>query len=59
MMECLMYGAGLRLRVQDLDIGADQIIIRDGKGFKDRVTLLPESVREPLIKTPQRGQGIT
>jgi integron integrase len=54
MVACLMYGAGLRLReclrlrVQDVDFGANQITIRDGKGFKDRVTLLPESVKEPL-----------
>jgi len=51
---CLMYGAGLRLReclrlrVQDVDFGANQIAIRDGKGFKDRVTLLPELVKKPL-----------
>jgi integron integrase len=55
-MACLMYGAGLRLseclrlRVQDVDFGSNQIIIRDGKGFKDRLTLLPESVKEPLIE---------
>jgi integron integrase len=53
-MGCLMYGAGLRLkeclrlRVQDIDFGANQIMIRDGKGFKDRITLLPESVKRPL-----------
>ncbi len=56
MIGCLMYGAGLRLReclrlrVQDVDFGANQIVIRDGKGFKDRITLLPESVKEPLIE---------
>jgi integron integrase len=54
MMACLMYGAGLRLkeclrlRVQDIDFGGNQIVIRDGKGFKDRVTLLPEAVKQPL-----------
>jgi integron integrase len=54
MMACLMYGAGLRLReclrlrVQDVDFEANQIVIRDGKGFKDRITLLPESVKQPL-----------
>ena len=50
----LMYGAGLRLmeclrlRVQDVDFKANQIIVRDGKGFQDRVTMLPEVVKEPL-----------
>ena len=56
MMGCLMYGAGLRLkeclrlRVQDVDFETNQIIIRDGKGSKDRVTLLPGSVKEPLTE---------
>ena len=45
----LLYGTGLRLmeglrlRVKDVDFGASQIIVHDGKGFKDRVTMLPES----------------
>jgi site-specific recombinase XerD len=41
---------GLRLRVKDVDLAAKQIIVRDGKGAKDRVTLLPHSV----IATLQR-----
>lgn len=51
----LLYGSGLRiseavrLRVQDIDFGYKQITIRDGKGQKDRVTPLPESV-SPLLK---------
>jgi integron integrase len=54
LMASLMYGGGLRLmeclrlRVQDIDFGANQIIVRDGKGFKDRVTMLPQTAREPL-----------
>ena len=50
----LLYGAGLRLRecltlrVKDVDFGYHQILVRDGKGGKDRVTMLPESVVEPL-----------
>ena len=46
----LLYGAGLRLmealrlRVKDVDFGYSQIIVRDGKGHKDRVTMLPEAV---------------
>ena len=53
-MANLMYGAGLRLmeclrlRVQDLDFQANQITVRDGKGSKDRVTMLPEIVKESL-----------
>jgi integron integrase len=54
-MARLLYGAGLRLtectnlRVKDVDFSANQILVRDGKGFKDRVTMLPESVREELL----------
>jgi integron integrase len=54
LMANLMYGAGLRLmeclrlRVQDIDFAARLILVRDGKGHKDRVTLLPEVVRKPL-----------
>lgn len=50
----LLYGSGLRLmealrlRVKDVDFEYSQIIVRDGKGHKDRVTLLPASVRSPL-----------
>lgn len=54
LMASLLCGAGLRLReclklrVKDLDFGYRQILVRDGKGAKDRVTMLPESVIEPL-----------
>ena len=50
LMASLLYGAGLRLReclrlrVKDVDFEYRQIIVRDGKGAKDRVTLLPDSV---------------
>ncbi|RMD59574.1 integron integrase [Candidatus Parcubacteria bacterium] len=50
----LLYGSGLRLlealrlRVKDLDFAQHQIVVRDGKGFKDRVTILPESLVQPL-----------
>jgi integron integrase len=50
----LLYGAGLRLmealrlRVKDVDFARNELIIRDGKGQKDRVTVLPVSVIEPL-----------
>ena len=53
-MAYLMYGAGLRLmecirlRVKDVDFDYHQIVVRDGKGQKDRVTMLPKIVEEPL-----------
>ncbi len=46
----LMYGSGLRLReccslrIKDLDMDRREIVVRDGKGGKDRVTVLPESL---------------
>jgi integron integrase len=54
LMASLMYGAGLRLmeclrlRIQDVDLAASQIVVRDGKGFKDRVTMVPEAVKPSL-----------
>jgi integron integrase len=54
LMASLLYGAGLRLleclrlRVKDVDFGYRQVLVRDGKGQKDRVTMLPERVTEPL-----------
>ena len=50
----LLYGTGirileaLRLRVKDIDFSRKEILIRDGKGFKDRVTMLPQSLINPL-----------
>jgi integron integrase len=50
----LLYGAGLRLleclrlRVKDIDFGYKQIVVRDGKGAKDRVTMLPAAVEQTL-----------
>ena len=50
----LLYGAGLRLlecltiRVKDIDFVRNELVVRDGKGQKDRVTMLPEAVKEPL-----------
>ena len=50
----LLYGTGmrileaLRLRVKDVDFSRKEILIRDGKGFKDRVTMLPMMLIEPL-----------
>jgi site-specific recombinase XerD len=50
----LLYGAGLRLlealelRVKDLDFAGRSLLVRDGKGGKDRVTLLPDAAEDPL-----------
>ncbi len=49
-MAKLLYGSGLRLmeclclRVKDVDVAQSQIVVRDGKGAKDRITVLPESL---------------
>src|SRR5258707_1985278 len=54
LMASLLYGGGLRLReclklrVKDVDFSYRQILVRDGKGAKDRLTMLPRSVIEPL-----------
>lgn len=52
----LMYGSGLRvseclrLRVQDIDFEKNSLTVRDGKGSKDRVTLLSSSLNNPLLQ---------
>jgi integron integrase len=54
LMVKLIYGCGLRrkecfsLRIQDIDFEQGHVIVRAGKGGNDRVTVLPESVREEL-----------
>jgi integron integrase len=51
----ILYGSGLRvleacrLRVLDVDFGARQIMVRNGKGAKDRITMLPDMLIAPLI----------
>lgn len=51
----LLYGTGmrlmegLRLRVKDVDFSTREITVRDGKGGKDRMTVLPDSVKAPLL----------
>jgi integron integrase len=50
----LIYGSGIRimecmrLRVKDVEFGRSEILVREGKGAKDRVTLLPATLHEPL-----------
>ena len=50
----LLYGSGLRLmecvrlRVKDIDFAQRQVMVRNGKGSKDRITMLPDSLIQPL-----------
>jgi integron integrase len=56
----LQYGAGLRVlescrvRVHDVDLGRGQLLVRDGKGGKDRVVMLPRSLRGRLAEQLER-----
>jgi integrase len=59
-MAKLLYGSGLRLmecvrlRVKDVDFAQHQIVVRDGKGEQDRITMLPDSLIAPLQEHLQR-----
>ena len=56
----MLYGTGLRLmeglrlRVKDVDLGRNQIVVHDGKGFKDRVTMLPDRLKADLERHLER-----
>ena len=56
LMATLLYGAGLRLlecarlRVKDIDFDSNQIVVRGGKGDKDRITLLPSAIKPDLAR---------
>ncbi|MCP5056911.1 MAG: integron integrase [bacterium] len=60
----LLYGSGVRLleclklRVKDLDVPRRQLIVREGKGNRDRATLLPSSLEEPLTQHLARVRDI-
>ena len=60
LMAGLLYGSGLRLmecvrlRVKDVDFGYLRITVRDGKGAKDRVTMLPVNAAKPLERHLQK-----
>jgi integron integrase len=60
LMASLLYGAGLRLleclrlRVHDIEFDRRQILVRNGKGGKDRVTVLPGPVAQPLKRQIER-----
>jgi len=64
LMACLLYGSGLRLmeclrlRVKDIDFGSHQIVVREGKGEKDRVTVLPDSVIPELQIVLRDGKAL-
>jgi integron integrase len=63
LMASLLYGAGLRLleccrlRVKDIDFARLEVLVRDGKGAKDRVTMLPTGLTELLTAHVQRVQA--
>ena len=64
LMTKLMYGSGLRLmevlrlRVQDLDFANKQIIVRDGKGNKDRSTLFPELLHVQILAHLDKAKAL-
>jgi integron integrase len=64
LMASLLYGSGLRLReclklrVKDVDFGYRQIMVRDGKGARDRVTMLPAPLSEPLKRQIARAREV-
>jgi integron integrase len=62
-MAILLYGAGLRvlecarLRVKDVDFAANQLVVRGGKGDRDRVTMLPGAVKANLTRHLERARS--
>ncbi|HTD27887.1 MAG TPA: integron integrase [Xanthomonadaceae bacterium] len=60
LLASLLYGTGmrlmecLRLRVKDVDFARNEVTVRDGKGGKDRHTMLPRSLVEPLQREVER-----
>jgi integron integrase len=60
----LLYGSGLRLmecvrlRVQDIDFAANHIIVKDGKGNKSRITVLPAKLKESLRRQINSVQSL-
>src|SRR6202011_4324171 len=63
LMAGLLYGSGLRLmecvrlRVKDVDLAALRITVRDGKGGKDRITMLPVNLANALERHLQKGKA--
>jgi integron integrase len=64
LMASLLYGSGLRLmecvrlRVKDVDFARLQVTVREGKGGKDRITMLPPSLVEPLRRQLERARAL-
>jgi integron integrase len=64
LVACLLYGAGLRLmeclelRVKDLDLTRGEILVRDGKGRKDRRTIIPDGLRDSLREQLKHAQSV-
>ena len=64
LMGMLLYGSGLRqieclrLRVKDVDLKRGEVMVRDGKGGKDRITTLSEALDEPLAAHAERLRGL-
>jgi integron integrase len=60
----LLYGSGLRvleclqLRVKDVDFGSHEIVVRGGKGDKDRITMLPAAAEPPLRDHLEAARGM-
>jgi integron integrase len=64
LMASLLYGSGLRLmecvrlRVKDVDFSRLQITVREGKGNKDRITMFPPSLADPLRRQLERAKAL-
>jgi integron integrase len=64
LMASLLYGSGLRLteclrlRVQDIDFRRNELVVRDGKGAKDRVTMLSAALKPPLRDQLRRARAV-
>ena len=62
LLASVLYGTGLRLmeclrlRVKDIDFARNEIMVRDGKGSKDRRTVLPQALVEPLHREIERAR---
>jgi integron integrase len=64
LMARLMYGTGMRIgecvaiRVKDLDLRRRELVVRDGKGGKDRMTMVPALLVEPLLRQLQASRRV-
>jgi integron integrase len=63
LMASLLYGTGMRLmecirlRIKDVDFSRHEIVIRNGKGAKDRITMLPKSVSDAMARQIERARA--